>query len=62
MIRTAHGIDYEAELASIRDAYVCATPRQRLNIIRQRLAAPVNSNDRPHERAFATQREHGHGI
>ena len=38
MARTAHGIDYEAELAAIRDAYVCATPRQRLHIIRQRLS------------------------
>ncbi|HSH71489.1 MAG TPA: hypothetical protein VK974_00390 [Methylophilaceae bacterium] len=34
----AHGIDYESELATIRDAYVSATPQQRLNIIRQRLS------------------------
>lgn len=37
MARSAHGIDYEAELAAIRATYVCATPRQRLHIIRQRL-------------------------
>jgi hypothetical protein len=37
MARAAHGIDYVAELLSIRDAYVTATPRQRFSIIRQRL-------------------------
>jgi hypothetical protein len=38
MAFAAHGIDYEAELATIRATYVCATPRQRLAIIRQRLS------------------------
>jgi len=38
MTSKAHGIDYEAELATIRDAYVSATPQQRLKIIRQRLS------------------------
>jgi hypothetical protein len=37
MTRKAHGVDYEAELATIRKTYICATPRQRLQIIRQRL-------------------------
>ena len=37
MVRAAAGIDYVAELLSIRDNYVTATPRQRLSIIRQRL-------------------------
>ena len=37
MTYAAPDIDYVAELLSIRDAYVCATPRQRLSIIRQRL-------------------------
>jgi hypothetical protein len=37
MTRAAVGIDYEAELLAIRKNYICATPRQRLSIIRQRL-------------------------
>ncbi len=37
MTFAASGIDYEAELANIRAHYVCASPRQRLAIIRQRL-------------------------
>lgn len=37
MTRAATGIDYEAELLSIRQAYICATPRQRLSVIRLRL-------------------------
>jgi hypothetical protein len=37
MTRAAKGVDYEAELLSIRENYVCATPRQRLSVIRQRL-------------------------
>ena len=37
MTRAASGVDYEAELLSIRESYVCATPRQRLSVIRQRL-------------------------
>jgi hypothetical protein len=37
MARAAHGIDYEADLATIRANYVSATPRQRLAVIRQRL-------------------------
>ena|SRR5215831_8231268 len=37
MARVASGIDYLAELSQIRDAYISATPRQRLSIVRQRL-------------------------
>ncbi len=37
MARLAPDIDYSAELQTIRDAYVSATPKQRLSIIRQRL-------------------------
>lgn len=37
MTKAAIGVDYEAELLSIRENYVCATPHQRLSIIRQRL-------------------------
>jgi hypothetical protein len=37
MTRAAFGVDYEADLISIREKYVCATPRQRLSVIRQRL-------------------------
>jgi hypothetical protein len=37
MTLAAVGIDYEAELLAIRKNYICATPRQRLSIIRQRL-------------------------
>jgi hypothetical protein len=37
MARAASNIDYLAELSQIRDAYVSATPRQRLSIARQRL-------------------------
>lgn len=37
MARAVPNIDYVAELLSIREGYVCATPRQRLSIIRQRL-------------------------
>jgi hypothetical protein len=37
MTRAVNGVDYEAELLSIRENYVCATPRQRLSVIRQRL-------------------------
>ena len=37
MAFAAYGIDYEMELAVIRAAYVSATPRQRLAIVRQRL-------------------------
>src|SRR5437773_12053896 len=37
MARAASGIDYLAELSRIRDAYISATPRQRLSIARQRL-------------------------
>jgi len=37
MARAADGVDYEAQLLSIRENYVCATPRQRLSVIRQRL-------------------------
>lgn len=32
--------DFEAELQSLRDSYVGATPRQRLSIIRQRVRNP----------------------
>jgi hypothetical protein len=35
--RAVPGIDYVAELATIRANYVTATPRQRLAVIRQRL-------------------------
>lgn len=37
MTKAVIGIDYEAELLNIRQDYICATPRQRLSIIRQRL-------------------------
>jgi hypothetical protein len=37
MTKAAIGIDYEAELLTIRQNYICATPRQRLSVIRQRL-------------------------
>lgn len=37
MARAVPGIDYVAQLLSIRENYVSATPRQRLSIIRQRL-------------------------
>ncbi|SBV53152.1 hypothetical protein XBLMG947_3958 [Xanthomonas bromi] len=33
-------IDYAAELQSIRKTYVSVSPRQRLHVIRQRLANP----------------------
>ncbi len=38
MARLRAGIDYVADLARLRDSYVAATKRQRLSIIRQRLA------------------------
>jgi hypothetical protein len=38
MAFAAPGVDYDAELASIRARYVQASPRQRLAIIRQRLS------------------------
>lgn len=38
MVRAVPGVDYVAELLLIRDNYVSATPRQRLSVIRQRLA------------------------
>lgn len=38
MVRAVPDIDYVAELLKIRASYVKATPRQRLSIIRQRLA------------------------
>jgi hypothetical protein len=38
MARLAFGVDYAADLQTIRDNYIAATPRQRLSIIRQRLA------------------------
>lgn len=38
MALLTQGIDYKSELAAIRDAYICASPRQRLQIIRQRLS------------------------
>jgi len=37
MARAAHGIDYVAELAKIRQAYASAMPSQRLAVIRLRL-------------------------
>lgn len=37
MARAVPDIDYVAQLLSIREHYVSATPRQRLSIIRQRL-------------------------
>ncbi len=37
MAFAAHGIDYDADLATMRARYISATPRQRLSIIRQRL-------------------------
>ena len=37
MAFAARGIDYEAELATIRSNYVRSTPQQRLSVIRQRL-------------------------
>ena len=37
MVRAVPGIDYVAELISVRDAYMSATPKQRLSVIRQRL-------------------------
>jgi hypothetical protein len=37
MARVASGINYTDELLTIRGAYVSATPKQRLSIIRQRL-------------------------
>jgi len=37
MVFAVAGIDYEADLATIRSRYISATPRQRLSVIRQRL-------------------------
>ena len=38
MARSVPYVDYVADLLQIRDSYVAATPRQRLSIVRQRLA------------------------
>ena len=37
---TAADLEYVTELLTIRDSYLAATPRQRLSIIRQRIANP----------------------
>lgn len=38
MVRAVSGIDYVADLLKIREMYASLTPRQRLSIIRKRLA------------------------
>lgn len=37
MVIAAYGVDYEADLLMLRERYVCSTPKQRLEIIKQRL-------------------------